>query len=189
MRRFILAGVAILLVIIGFIWLIASRGDSPREESAPNDVSRLVDYADTSTEVRLTIEGEINARENHRVIQIFVGKDFRSIQILEGYQGAVLRQESYLNDRNAYNAFLAALQNEGYTLSRNAPRGVDPLGACPVGQRFRYDIIDGSETKQSLWNTSCSKSAGTFAGRGSNVRRLFQAQIPNYRDLTKEVRL
>ncbi len=189
MRRFILIGIAILLVIIGFIWLIASLGNNPREESAPSDVSRLVDYTDTSAEVRLTMDGKINAREDHRVIQIFVGKDYRSIQIFDGYQGSVLRQESYLNDRDAYNSFLAALQNEGYTLSRAAPRGIDPLGVCPLGQRYRYDIIDGTETKQSLWNTSCSKSGGTFAGRGSNVRRLFQAQIPNYRELTKEVRL
>lgn len=187
MRRSLIVGAVIVLFIIMIIFVIARGGESPQQRPEVARQTSLVDYADSTTEMRFTVEGRINARENHRVIQIHVGKDYRNITIYEGYQGAVLQQQTYLNDRDAYKSFLAALHNEGYTKTREATRGIDPQGACPLGRRFRYDIVDGSDTKQSLWSTTCGSAKGTFAGRAVPIRQLFEDQIPNYRDITKDL--
>jgi hypothetical protein len=189
MRRSLIVVGVILLFIVMIIFVIARGGESPQQKTEVAKQTSLVDYADTTTEMRFTVEGKVNARENHRVIQIHVGRDYRSITIFEGYQGTVLRQQSYLNDRNAYNTFLAAINNQGYTKTREAARGVDSQGACALGRRFRYDIIEGSDTKQSLWSTSCRNADGTFAGRSTQVRQLFEAQIPNYNELTNGIQL
>lgn len=188
LRRFVAVGVIILLVIIGIVWLIAARSTRPEQDRQVTRPSALVDYADTTTEVRFTQAGKINAREDHRVVQISVGRDYRTIQLFDGYQGNVMNSRTLGNDEDAYRAFLAALENSGYVKSRNAPRNVDPLGACSSGSRYNYDILQGADIKQSLWSTSCGNSSrGTFNGKASAVRSLFQAQIPNYQDFVSGV--
>lgn len=187
MRRFIAIGVGIFLVFLLLIVLIVNRGTKPEQDSSVRREDSLVDYANTDTDVRFTKIGRINARENHRVFQVTVGRSQRTITVFEGYEGRVLKRETYLNDEDAYRTFLAALQNSGYTRAQEGARNVDPLGACPAGQRYRYDIIDGSETKQSLWSTSCGNLKGTFAGRASTVRNLFEDQVPNYNAFIKGV--
>lgn len=187
MRRFILAGLGIFLIIVLFIWFLASRGNRPQQDLGVQR-SALTDYALTATEVRYTLEGEINARENHRSVQIIVGQSTRTITVFEGYQGKVLKSETYLNDSDAYRAFLAGLENSGYTKSRVATRNVDPLAACPTGKRYRYDIINGSDVKQSLWSASCNGTRGTFNGNTSNVQNLFEAQVPDYDAFVDNIR-
>lgn len=190
MRRSLIAGGIVLVLIFTVIWAIARSGnDSPQQEASVAKPAALVDYSDTSTEVRYTVSGQINAREDHRTIQITVGKDSRTITLFEGYQGAVLKQSSFLNDQDAYQAFLSALHNEGFTKARESKKGVEPLGACPLGKRYWFDIIDGQETKQSLWTTSCSGGAGTFAGKRGTMSSLFELQIPGYDEFTEGISL
>ena len=187
MRRFIIAGVVIFIIFISLILLFARRGDRPQQDVGVNRETSLVDYANTSSTVRFTQNGQINAREDHRVLQIIVGQNERTVVVFDGYQGNVLKSQTLLNDPDAYRAFLAALQNSGYTRPQIANRNVVPLGACPTGIRYNYDILNGADVKQSLWSTSCSKTRGTFAGNASQVRTLFQRQIPGYEDFIQNV--
>ncbi len=187
MRRFIATGVIIFLLLVGLIVLFAGRGAKPVQQQGVARPSTLVSYADTSTEVRYTMEGQINARENHRVVQITVGQNYRTYTLFDGYQGSIIKTENLGNDQDAYRAFLAALQNSGFTKTGVASRNTNPLGACPTGQRSHYDIIQGSDTLQSLWSTSCGSVHGTFAGSAGTVQKLFQAQIPNYTTLVQGV--
>lgn len=186
MRRLVVVSVGIFLVIMFLIILFVRRGDRPQQDLGINRDTNITKYADTSTTVRFTQAGQINAREDHRVLQITVGQNERTIVLFEGYQGKVLKSQTYLNDQDAYRAFLAALHNSNYTKPRIASRNIDPLGACPAGRRFSYDILDGSEIKQSLWSSSCS-TKGTFAGNANMVRTLFQNQLPNYNEFIKSV--
>lgn len=168
------------------IILFARRGDRPQQDLGVNRETNLVDYANTGTTMRFTQAGQINARENHRVLQITVGQNERTAVIFDGYQGNVLKSQTFLNDSDAYRAFLAALQNNGYTKPRIASRNVNPLGACPTGKRYNYDILNGTDVKQSLWSTSCS-IRGTFAGNANTVRTLFENQLPDYSDFVRGV--
>lgn len=187
MRRFIVIGVGIFLIAMLMIILFARRGDRPEQAVGVNRETSIVDYANTSTTVRFTQAGQINAREDHRVLQITVGQNERTVVIYDGYQGNILKSQSLLNDPDAYRAFLAALQNSGYTKPSIASRNVNPLGACPTGKRYNYDILSGTDVKQSLWSTSCSNIRGTFAGNPSAVRTLFQNQIPGYNNFVQNV--
>ncbi|MCA9344080.1 MAG: hypothetical protein H6793_01365 [Candidatus Nomurabacteria bacterium] len=180
MRQFIVAGAVVLLIFISVIWFFARSGDKPKQQVGVNRETNITNYADTNTVVRFTQEGKINAREEHRVLQITIGQTERTAVIYDGYQGNVLKSQTLLNDRDAYKAFLAGLQNSGFTKPKVATRNVVPLGACPNGKRYHYDIINGSDTKQSLWSTSCNSARGTFGGNVSNVQTLFQNQIPDY---------
>ncbi len=187
MRRFIAIGIILFLLFVGIIVVFANRGAKPVQQPGVARPSTLVSYADTSTEVRYTMEGQINARENHRVVQIGVSRDYRTYTLFDGYQGSVIKTETLGNDRDAYEAFLAALQNSGYTRARIATKGVNPLGACPTGRRSHYDIVQAGDTVQSLWSTTCSSIRGTFAGSAGTVQKLFEAQIPDYSKLVQGV--
>lgn len=180
MRQFLMVGVVIFLIFISVIWLFARRGDRPNQYVGVNRETNIVNYANTGTVVRFTQEGIINAREKHRVLQITVGQTERTAIIFDGYQGNILKSQTLLNDQDAYRSFLAGLQNSGFTKPQLASRNVNPLGACPNGKRFHYDIINGSDVKQSLWSTSCSSIRGTYGGNVSTVQTLFQNQVPDY---------
>lgn len=182
------AAVVIFVVLLGLIWALGSRSNKPDQSREIKTETSLTNFAQTPTTVRYTFEGRINGREDHRVVQITVGQSTRTIQVFYGYEGSVLRSQTFLNDVDAYRAFLAALDNSGYTNARIASRNVDPLAACPLGNRAHYDIIDGSDTKQSLWSANCKGVKGTFAGKASTVQALFERQVPEYEEFMKGIK-
>ena len=184
MRRILAVGIVLFLLIISTIVIVGGRGSKSSKSSNTKKPASLVDYANTSTTVRFTQAGRINARENHRVLVITVGQTERTATIYEGYQGKVVKSETYLNDPDAYRSFLAALQNSGYTRARKANTAVIPMGACANGRRFNYDILSYDEVKQSLWSTTCD-NRGTFGGKPSTTRTLFQQQVPDYNGFIK----
>lgn len=186
LRRIIVVVVVFLLIVVGAIWAINRRGRAPEQDKEVR-VTKLVDFANTSTEVRYSLRGPINALENHRVLEITVGKNSRTAVIYEGYNGKILKAESFNNTEAAYSKFLAALENNGFTQSKLAEPNVIPEGACSSDRRADYEIIQGSQTLQSLWTTPCSGQSGTFAGRSSNIRNLFNSQLPDYDEFTKDV--
>lgn len=186
MRRFIVIGVILVLFIFGVVWAINSRNNAP-DQTREAEKTALTDYADTTTTVKYEMRGRINALENHRLLQITVGRDSRTATVFEGYTGQVLKAVRFTNNTVAYNTFLAALENEGFTRSRVAERNVVADGACPRGRRYNFIIQKGAEKLQELWTTSCGNIDGTFAGRQSRVSDLFEAQVPEYNDFIQGV--
>lgn len=172
------------LIVGTLVWAINRRGDSPQQEREVR-TTQLTDYANTSTEVRYILRSEINAKEDHRVLQITVGRNYRTATIFEGYNGVVLQSLQLDNTQEAYLQFLAALENNDFTNARIAEPGVNPEGACPDGRRADFEIFQGSEVKQSLWTTSCNGVGGTFSGNTHDIRTLFERQIPNYNEFVQ----
>jgi len=140
MRRGLFIGLIVFAFIVGIIWAIGNRGgDDPVQEGAVEETA-LIDYANTTNNVRYIMRGKINAREEHRVLTITVGRDSRVATITEGYSGKVIKSQRLGNDSNAYEEFLAALENEGFTQARQAESSIVPEGACPKGRRFDFEI-------------------------------------------------
>ncbi len=187
MRQFIVVGAVIILIFVSVIWLFARGDNKPKQGSKVSTGTTIVDYANTDVAVRFTEEGKINARENHRVLQITVSQSERTITLFDGFQGSVLKNQTFLNDQDSYRALLAGLQNSGYTKTQIVTKNVNPIASCPNGKRFRYDIVEGANLKQSLWSSTCSSTKGTFAGRSSEVQTLFRNQIPDYSSFVKGV--
>lgn len=186
MRRAIIIGVVIVLFILGLIWAINRREANPAQDEAVPETA-LIDYAETTNQVRYIMRGRINAREDHRVLTISVGRDSRTAVISKGYNGRIIKAEKLGNDSAAYKQFLAAIANEGFTDTRDASRNVVPDGACPKGRRYDFEVIQAGEIKQSLWTTSCGRINGTFDGDNQDIEVLFQRQIPEYEEFVQGV--
>ncbi len=187
---FILVAVSLLIV---FGWIIFSipwgSSNSTSNEQAAVEQKKLTDYADTDTKVRLIQNGEINSDEEHREIWITVGRSEVIAEVKQGYEGTTIKSERFANNVNAYHNFLAALDGQGFTRTREYKGEQTESGACPKGKRYIFDTYSPSETIQHSWATSCSKDTGTFTGKTDTVRQLFQGQVPGYDKFAQGVEL
>lgn len=177
--------ISIGLVILLFV-MIFSGGNDPAP--APGATKRLVDYANTSTTVRFTDDYPVNANQVHRKIVTTVGRDQITFTIESGYEGDVLRTQTYPNNPTAYANFLRALQINGYTNAEDKPELRDERGYCATGQRYIFETKDGDNTIMRTWSTSCG-NIGSFKGKSTQVRDLFRRQVPDYSRLTSGIQL
>jgi hypothetical protein len=189
-KRPLIALGLILLVIIGGILIFnipwGGNADRPLQELSLND--KLVDYADTNVKTRMIISGDIRSRLEHNEVVVTVGHDSVVAQVIEGYEGDVIRSRRYSNTEAAYRSFLAGLK-AGQFVNLQTTLNENYLGSCPLGQRYYFEMYDSTETVFESWATSCSKRDGTFDGELSTVRTLFRNQVPDYQDLTKGLNL
>lgn len=172
-------GLLILLIVL----LVTHHGPS-------QTVTPLGNYATTSTVVRETIDGPVNAPQDHRQIQITVGRDNTTFDLIQGYDKTSLNTQVYPMTQAAYSAFLYSLQYAGYQKGNSDPKLKDERGYCPLGDRYVFEIIQDGQSIQRYWTTSCGGGApSTFKGDFGMVVQLFQNQVPNYNSLTENVRL
>lgn len=177
--RYILSFLFILgLVILAFVLVFTSfsHGGTPSTLSQP-----LVDYADTATQVEMTIDGPINADQLHYELQMTIGTNLNQINLEKGYQGVIVNSASYANNSTAYAEFLQALDFAGFTLGNKSSKADnDPRGFCADGDRYTYQIVNSNGNDiENFWSTSCG-GQGTFEGNPAAVLSLFTAQLPNY---------
>jgi len=172
MRYFVGFLVALALIVGVFVLILRGFGGHRGVQS------QLTDYAQTETVVRMTIEGKVDADQDHRSAQITIGRSSNTINLIQGYQGNVLKTQSYNSNEDAYATFLRALQLQGFARGNTDPARQDSRGVCPTGKVYTFEVITGSATVQKLWTTSCG--GGTFKGNQQMVRQLFRNQIPDY---------
>ena len=168
----------IILAIILLLRLIFGGGGEDTQTPKAN----LIDYARTSKVMRLTIDGPINYHGEHQRVRIDVGTDENQVVLIQGYQSDVIERRSFSNNPEAYANFLRALDLAGYTLGDDDESLADERGFCPEGNRYVFEIVDGSETEQRYWDTSCGGTR-TFNGETGLIRSLFTEQIPNYDEI------
>ncbi len=186
--RSIFLGLGIFILFIGVVILFTSGGG--KEPKPEGTVPKpLPDYASTDAVVSSTTEGEIVARENYREIKVIVGRDFRTLQVIKGYQGDVIKEKNYSNDESAYSQFLYALSYANFTKERGTDLPSE-AGVCAAGNRYVFKLEEGGSNISRLWSSTCSGDArGSFGGKTFNVTTLFERQIPDYDDLTHRVNL
>jgi hypothetical protein len=109
---------------------------------------------------------------------VTVGRDANTIEVIQGYEGQVIKAKTYPNNSEAYANFLRALQLLGYTRGVDDPKLSDERGYCPSGNRYVYEIISGAADVQRYWIGTCG--VGTFKGNSQSIRSLFRKQIPDY---------
>jgi hypothetical protein len=183
MRYFLGFLAAIGLIVLVFILVLRgfSGGGKP-----PVNKAVLSDYTSTETVMQLTLDGPVNADQNHERVRITIGRTINTIEIMKGYENKVVDSRIYPNNEEAYGNFLRSLQLLGYTKGNADPKFADERGACPLGQRYVYEIVSGDASVQRFWNTSCN-GGGTFTGAANNIRTLFKQQIPDYSQLTRKL--
>jgi hypothetical protein len=181
--RYVLAIIGMIIVIVvAFLLLFGGRGTDEVREPL------MVEYSQRPAEVIYTARGRIVGDEEFRSVRITVNRSERIMEVLYGYQEDREVYQTYPNNAEAYTTFMLALGQSGYGNERNVDND-DERGVCPLGRRFVYELVDGGDQILRSWSTSCSSRSGSFAGNANQVRKLFEAQIPDYRDLTRGVRL
>jgi hypothetical protein len=181
--------IAIAILIIFFIGFILITRPNSNTASSPTKKMNMADYAHKDSEVTYTLEGVINSEVNHRSIKISVNNHIVNITVFEGYQGNVLKSESYANNVDAYRSFLAGLQNSGFLKERKISNSVTMLGQCPTGLKYSFTTKGIDKAPSLLWTTSCGNSKGNFAGRLNTVTTLFNWQVPNYSQFVSGINL
>ncbi|HVV66789.1 MAG TPA: hypothetical protein VHB72_01805 [Candidatus Saccharimonadales bacterium] len=186
MRYFIGFLVTIGLLII-LVVLLFSGGGGPNSKK-PKTTKALTDYASSNAVVRMTIDGPINADTNHTAVRVTVGKDDATYQQIQGYQGTVVNTQSYANNENAYSNLLYALGHAGFTKGDNNKLLANEKGYCPLGKRYVFELLDGNNTVERYWTTSCgSAQPRTYKGNTTLTISLFEYQIPDYFTLTQSL--
>jgi hypothetical protein len=178
MRYFFGFLAAVALIVVVFILIV--RGFSGGRSDAQTE---LMDYAKTQTVMRMTIDGPVNADQDHRSVTVTVGRSSNTVNLDQGYQGNVLDTRTYASNEEAYATFLRALDLLGYNKGNADPDREDSRGFCPTGKVYTFEVVTGSSTVQRFWTTSCG--GGTFKGNATIVRTLFREQIPDYSDLLR----
>ena len=181
-----------IILLIGMFFLISqffswvSRSND--SEVLPSQDVSITASADSGLTTRITTSGAIVGDEDFRSIRISVTKTKRTLEIMKGYQNIVTEVVSFKNNQPAYESFLRAIELEGFNESKKGS-SEDERGFCPTGTRTIYEAIGDATIDQRLWSGSCSNRIGTFDGDTRGVIGLFQAQIPNYSKLVRDVDL
>lgn len=177
MKYFLISLGVLLLIIFGIV--IFNTGGTKTVNTPGKKPVVLMDYLNNNNaSVQFSVEGPINAIENHRTTLITVGPTSRNVTVFTGYQGQALVSKSYPNDTNSYSAFLAALNRAGFTKDRKLANGVNSESVCPTGSRNHYLLVENGKDQMNLWSAPCA--SGSFGGNVGLTTTLFQAQIPNY---------
>lgn len=177
---------AIGLIVVVIILIVHGLTSGP--SNSPAVPKKLTDYVGTSTAMQFTIDSPVTSTEKHEDVIINVSNYQATLTITQGYEGQVISSQSYPMSSEAYGIFLRALDYNGFTQGNNDPALKDERGRCALGDRFIYEIIDGSgDDVQRYWYTTCNN--GTFQGDVHVIRQLFVNQIPDYSKLTANVQL
>jgi hypothetical protein len=186
--KFILGLFLVAAALIAGIVLMVRR--TPIEDT-PKPVSQRVkvnEYGATSATAIYTVEGELNAEEDHRAIRISVNRNRRTLEVLTGYSQTVVQSQTFSNTQPAYEEFVHALENAGFSRSQEAKYSSEN-GVCPLGRRYMYELNEDDKEVVRSWSTSCGRTDGSFAGNAGLIRQLFENQIPEYKTFVKDVRL
>ena len=167
------------LITIGLIILVIVllfRGPSKPKVSTTSKT--LDSYASTNAEVKLTIDGPINAQSEHDQTRITVDRNNVTYEQITGYQGSVKKMQRFDNNQEAFTVFLKALDRAGFTLGDTDKTLADERGRCALGTRYIYELAQDGKNLERFWTTSCG-GIKTFKGLDGQTRDLFRAQIPN----------
>lgn len=186
--KYVIGGAFIVIIVAGLIAGVLSIASPDSTPETSTETTTAISYAEDDSEVIYTEYGGIVADEEYRAIRITVSAQARTIEILSGYDLVVADRSRLPNTSRAYEAFLHALDTTGFSEAQTgAPERED--GVCPSGKRYVFEAVVDGETDQRTWTTSCSRSEGSFAGNRSRTARLFEDQIPEYRDFVRDTRL
>lgn len=188
----ILTVVIIIIAIIGLVTMaraIFFSGGSSDTTVNDVDTSReaLLSTADGSS-VSMTVRGPIVADENFRSYSIAISPNSRALKTYTGYLGTVLNQDTLGNNVAAYGEFVHALDKANMSAGKQlSDEKNDVRGICATGRVYEFKVLKNNEVVQTLWTSTCSGSKGSLKANEAQLTQLFQSQIPNARDLLRDL--
>lgn len=189
MKRYIFVVLTLLiLMVLGLTVLSGNKSGDKKKQDTPAVVQKqLHDYASSPDyKVVYTTQGRIVGDDQFRAIRITVARDYRRVEILDSYTKQVQKSQDFSNTEAAYDTFLRALENAGFSKTQKTT-AVDERGVCPNGRRMIYELTNGTDQVQRTWSATCGAKLGNFAGSAVVVQQLFNAQITGYNDFVRGI--
>ncbi len=183
--------VLIFLLLVGWGLISIARnifdggisGSSSQTSDSAEDI--LIDTVDVA---RFSVSGPVVATNEHRSYTIEVNERLVVFTLYSDYGQKQLNRKSFTNNEAAYDEFIEALDKANVLSRRSGTDVEDDInyeGACPSGRRYIIELNDDV----TRWSTSCESSRGTFGGSMKAIRRLFNKQVPEIRDLLDDTGL
>lgn len=188
MRYFFGFLVSIGLVILLIILVVSGGGDSGDKSRVEQTKKPLGSYSNTDAAAILTVDGPINAAQEHDQLRITVTKYQVTYEKIRGYDGSVQDLRTYGNTEKSYASFLRSLSYAGFTKGDDNKELRDERGYCPLGNRYIFELKQGGRDIQRYWSTSCNKEK-TYLGQRNLTVELFQKQIPDFSKLDNRLYL
>lgn len=185
--RPILVGlVAIGLVVLVIVLIVKALVGPPTAPSSQTDITSYVNMPNASA--TLLVDAPTNVDQDHRQVKITVSATQNEIDVIQGYQGTVIANQSYANNSSAFAAFLQTLKLMNF--SKGTVSSANYQGYCPAGDRYVFTFNNGEKDLFKYWSTSCG-GQGTFGGNVGQVLEQFRRQIPqaDFDQLTSDVSL
>lgn len=145
---------------------------------------------DAERKVRMTVRGAIVADEEFHSYRITVTPSSRSLVTYRGYLDRQVDATNLGNNVQAYEQFVHALDKANF--AKGSPfddERDDTRGICATGRVYEFEIINGDNTVERLWTSTCSGSPGSLDASVSQVSNLFVEQIPNAAQKIRNVNL
>jgi hypothetical protein len=161
------------------------------DQSDPNqvDVGREA-LLNTSVDrnVRMTVRGPIVADEAFRSYQVTVSPSTRRLVTYSGYLENTLETKQYSNNVKAYEQFVHAL-DKANMMKGDELEGErdDTRGICATGNVYEFEVMRGDSSVKRLWTSTCKGSPGSFKASVDQVESLFLEQIPDSRDVLRNL--
>lgn len=184
----------VILIIIAIVGLVAiarfiffSGGSTP--QAIDTSRQQLLSSSEGRA-VSMTVRGPIVADENFRSYTIVVSPSSRSLTTYSGYLEAVLDRTTYTNNIPAYEEFVNALNKANMVAGEPFGDERDEvLGVCATGRVIEFALLDGGDQTEMLWTSTCSGSRGSLRANADQLGQLFRAQIPDSREMLREISL
>ncbi len=183
--------VIIVIIAIAAIVSLARSIFGGDTASGPTEVDRgrtALVAVDVTRAVRLTERGPIVADENFRSYQITVTPTSRTMTTYEGYLENVIETKTYPNNTPAYEEFVHALNRAGMMNGKVLPDDSDDTrGVCASDHVYEYEVLQAERTVKRLWTSDCKNAKGSLNSDQDYLNDLFQAQIPESRELIRQL--
>lgn len=138
--------------------------------------------------VRMTVRGPIVADEQFRSYQITVTPTSRQITSYSGYLETPIQAKQYSNNVKAYEQFVYALDKANMMNGQElAEEQNDTRGICATGRVYEFEVLRASSSVKRLWTSTCKGSPGSFKANVEQIEDLFFSQIPDAREVLKDL--
>lgn len=188
-KRYILALIVISIIFFGGLFLLlrlVTGGDDTDNSQNTSQTQKVNKLSNDAESVSYTIYGNLVAEEDRRAIRVTVSSSERRLEVLRGYDEAVIKRETLSNKESAFTNLLLALEQAKFT-TRDSAITQEDRGLCPLGYRYVFQTYYEDNSNVRSWLTSCDVKNSSFKGDSETVHELFVAQIPNYEELVKDV--
>lgn len=167
--------------------MVFSSSTSPTSQSQHDGIAAVLLDTSNARAVRWTVRGPIVGNEKFQSYQITVSPTTRSYIVYNGYLDQVVATKTYINNTEAYEQFVYALNRADIATTRAAADS-DLRGVCATrGLVYMFETVKSGTADQSEWTSTCVGSKGTMNAKPDQIHALFVNQVPDFKPLFNQI--